>query len=137
MKMMWIYMLFLSSVNSEGENVKGFAGGSIIIKCNFKKLQREKDKYFCKMDAKTTVNKCPYESMSTEKDKRYFKYYNTTSGTLQVHIKNLSKEDAGQYRCGAVNGDHIPVTLTVKKGNEFISALASTHLLTSYASVLQ
>ncbi|XP_048104726.1 polymeric immunoglobulin receptor-like isoform X2 [Alosa alosa] len=67
------------------------------------------------MDAKTTVNKCPYESMSTEKDKRYFKYYNTTSGTLQVHIKNLSEEDAGQYQCGAVSGDHIPVTLTVKK----------------------
>ncbi|XP_076118438.1 CMRF35-like molecule 8 [Alosa pseudoharengus] len=115
MKMMWIYMLFLSSVNSEGENVKGFAGGSIIIKCNFNKLQNNKDTYFCKMDAKTTVNTCPYESMSTEKDKRYFKYYNTTSGTLQVHIKNLSEEDAGQYRCGAVNGEHIPVTLTVKK----------------------
>ncbi|XP_076118362.1 polymeric immunoglobulin receptor-like [Alosa pseudoharengus] len=136
MTMIWLYMLFLSSVNSQGEiKVKGFAGGGIIIKCTFKNLQNNKDKYFCKEDSKTTLNKCPDERMSTGKDNRLFEYYNTTSGTLHVHIKNLSEEDAGQYQCGAVNGEHIPVTLTVKKDDCCVQPISKTAPLRSSVDI--
>ncbi|XP_062388213.1 polymeric immunoglobulin receptor-like [Sardina pilchardus] len=68
------------------------------------------------MDAKTQENKCPFESMSSGKDNKHFEYYNTTTGTLHVHIRNLSQEDSGKYQCGAVNGnEQILVSLTVKK----------------------
>lgn len=103
----------LNEVNSQkGLPVKGFSGRDVIIKCNFKGSQGNKETYFGKVDANKT---CPRDKPSTKEDSRVSKHYNNQRGILNVHIRKLTVKDSGTYLCGTHKGDEcISLTLSVK-----------------------
>lgn len=105
----------LSRFKVKGD-VKGFAGGGVIIICKFNKF-KDREKYFCKK-AVNTDDKCPFENLSSKKDGRYSQYYNTSSATLHVHLTKLNLTDSGLYQFGTQNkNDKQSVSLSVNKGN--------------------
>ncbi|XP_067296674.1 polymeric immunoglobulin receptor-like isoform X2 [Pseudorasbora parva] len=80
--------------------VFGCSGGSLMFKCKYKKQNdQSKGKYFCRDKSCTT-------GISTETQNRWVYngrlalYDDENSRSFTVFIRNLSREDDGEYTCG-------------------------------------
>ncbi|KAF4119219.1 hypothetical protein G5714_001270 [Onychostoma macrolepis] len=80
-------------------SVIGCTGGSLMFKCTYKSNDQHKVKYFCRNRDCTT-------GISTETWRRWVNngrfalYDDENSRFFTVFIRNLSRDDDGEYTCG-------------------------------------
>ncbi|XP_056361573.1 CMRF35-like molecule 6 isoform X2 [Oenanthe melanoleuca] len=85
--------------------VRGFLGGSLSITCTYERGQEKYPKFWCKPKA-FSLYTCAYDIVITSESKpeaqegRYAIRDNDTLLAFTVTVDNLSKEDAGTFRCG-------------------------------------
>ncbi|XP_050957373.1 polymeric immunoglobulin receptor isoform X7 [Labeo rohita] len=93
-------------------SVFGCTGGSVMFKCMYKSNDQHKEKYFCRNTDCTT-------GISTETQRqwvyngRFNLYDDENSRFFTVFIRNLSREDDGEYTCGNKQKWSHDVTLVV------------------------
>ncbi|KAL0151809.1 hypothetical protein M9458_052810, partial [Cirrhinus mrigala] len=97
-------------------SVIGCTGGSVMFKCMYKSNDQHKEKYFCRnRDCKTGI--------STETQRRWvnnsrFNLYDDENNRFfTVFIRNLSREDDGEYTCGNKQKWSHNVTLVVNNNS--------------------
>uniref|UniRef100_A0A673KTE3 Ig-like domain-containing protein n=1 Tax=Sinocyclocheilus rhinocerous TaxID=307959 RepID=A0A673KTE3_9TELE len=95
-------------------SVIGCTGGSVMFKCTYKSNDQHKIKYICRNRNCTT-------SISTETQRgwvnngRFSLYGDENSRFFTVFIRNLSREDDGEYTCGNNQEWSHDVTLVVNR----------------------
>ncbi|XP_076842116.1 polymeric immunoglobulin receptor-like isoform X2 [Brachyhypopomus gauderio] len=114
MKILLIFSLWLFSGQVNCEDVTGYRKGSVIINWQYDRLKyMNHTKYFCKIKQ----NKCTNELISQiwAGKVKFMAVDDITTGLYSVLIRNISKQDAGAYRCGVEGELSIDVTLNVQE----------------------
>ena len=83
--------------------VKGYTGGAVVIKCEYRGTYRGNEKYFCKGTAEDPTS-CEDQIKTDLKDQwlndgRFSLYDNTTGTFFMVIFRDLTPKDAGKYYC--------------------------------------
>ncbi|XP_062388711.1 polymeric immunoglobulin receptor-like [Sardina pilchardus] len=103
MKILVIVILHLLKGGIWGLNVTGYAGRSIVIKCNYT-AHVSKAKYFCKEGRNSSCDEQIRRNVTSkwwQSKGRFSLYDNTTKAFFKVSMRNLTKSDSGLYWCGA------------------------------------
>ncbi|XP_031417337.1 CMRF35-like molecule 5 [Clupea harengus] len=103
-----VILLFVSAVSWETDRtLEGSVGGAVDILCKY--LTDPESVFLTKMNLSKNVTIIE----STQKDQTVIRgrislYHDSANRFITVAIKNLSREDAGIYRCGTTNYDGNP-----------------------------
>ncbi|XP_053088047.1 CMRF35-like molecule 9 [Pangasianodon hypophthalmus] len=121
MKILLIFTLCLIADGGASKEVTGYAGGGVLIKCEYSAEYTENLKYFCKGSGLG----CNYQINTGAKNMwinsgRFSLFDDTKSAEFWVMIRELTVQDTGTYQCGVYRGLVLdiftPVELKVKKG---------------------
>ncbi|KAI5109459.1 polymeric immunoglobulin receptor-like [Silurus meridionalis] len=114
-----IIIIFTFCLISDGQEVTGYSGGAVLIKCKYD--PEYKLKYFCKNSWPGCSNLETEAKNEWVTPGRFTLFDDTKSAEIRVMIRELTVEDAGTYQCGFgnVNGKDIftRVELKVQEGS--------------------
>ncbi|XP_036419532.1 uncharacterized protein LOC118803127 [Colossoma macropomum] len=116
MEIFLIFTLYLISGQVDCVDVIGYAGGSVLINCQFDPLRyTNHTKYLCKINRGTqcTEKILPKTQNTRDQEGRFFLMDGNGPGLYSVLIKNISQQDDGTYRCGVE--EKRDVTMKVKE----------------------
>ncbi|KAF4078856.1 hypothetical protein AMELA_G00186260 [Ameiurus melas] len=130
MKILLIFTLCLISDGGATENVTGYSGGGVLIKCKYYTKYRENQKYFCK----GPWTSCSYQIKTGAKNEwinsgRFSLFDDTKSAEFSVMIRELTVEDAGAYYCGVDKywmDIYTRVELKVKEDLSYVKSISKT-----------
>lgn len=97
--------------------VSGLEGGSVIINCkyDFQKYSNH-TKFFCKCKDDKCINVPNPKEKKWDLKEKFFAVDEIQTGVYSILIRNLSKVDNGEYKCGVENKPQTKVELQVKSG---------------------
>ncbi|KAI5109461.1 polymeric immunoglobulin receptor-like isoform X2 [Silurus meridionalis] len=125
------YKVYFTQINltvTDGEEVTGYSGGEVLIKCKYD--PEYKLKYFCKNSWPGCSNLKTEAKNEWVTSGRFTVFDDTKSAELRVMIRELTVEDAGTYQCGFgnVNGKDIftQVELKVQEDLSYEKSISKT-----------
>ncbi|KAF4078839.1 hypothetical protein AMELA_G00186150 [Ameiurus melas] len=130
MKILLIFTLCLISDGGADENVTGYSGGRVLIKCNYNTEYRKNQKYFCKGSGRSCSEQIKIGAKNEWIHSGRFSLFDDTNlPKIRVQIRQLTVEDTGTYRCGVdqVGKDiYTPVELKVKEDLSYEKSISKT-----------
>ncbi|XP_047669170.1 polymeric immunoglobulin receptor-like isoform X6 [Tachysurus fulvidraco] len=101
MKILLIFTLCLISDGGASNEVTGYSGGGILIKCKYDAKVTQRPKYFCK----DSISVCSDQIKTGDKNQwvnsgRFSLFDDTNSSEFWVMIRELTVQDTGMYYCG-------------------------------------
>ncbi|XP_047669143.1 polymeric immunoglobulin receptor-like isoform X2 [Tachysurus fulvidraco] len=122
MKILLIFTFCLISDGGASNEVTGYSGGGILIKCKYDTAYKDNQKYFCKVSWPV----CSVQIKTGDKNQwvnseRFSLFDDTKSSEFWVMIRKLTVQDTGTYQCGvditSVIDIYTPVKLKVEQGS--------------------
>ncbi|XP_047669145.1 CMRF35-like molecule 8 isoform X3 [Tachysurus fulvidraco] len=120
MKILLIFTFCLISDGGASNEVTGYSGGGILIKCKYDTAYKDNQKYFCKVSWPV----CSVQIKTGDKNQwvnseRFSLFDDTKSSEFWVMIRKLTVQDTGTYQCGvditSVIDIYTPVKLKVEQ----------------------
>ncbi|XP_047669185.1 uncharacterized protein LOC113640802 isoform X1 [Tachysurus fulvidraco] len=134
MNILLIFTLCLISDGGASNEVTGYSGGGILIKCKYGAKVTQSPKYFCK----GSMSVCSDQIKTGNKNQwvnsgRYSLFDDTKSSAFWVMIRELTVLDTGMYQCGVnvTTGNDIKtsVELKIKEGFPASTVIAVSVIL--------
>ncbi|XP_047669161.1 polymeric immunoglobulin receptor-like isoform X3 [Tachysurus fulvidraco] len=131
MKILLIFTLCLISDGGASNEVTGYSGGGILIKCKYDTAYRYSKKYFC--NGSWAV--CSDQIKTGDKNQwvnsgRFSLFDDTNSSEFWVMIRELTVQDTGTYHCGVditlVEDIYTSVELKVKEDLSYEKSISET-----------
>ncbi|XP_047669163.1 polymeric immunoglobulin receptor-like isoform X2 [Tachysurus fulvidraco] len=117
MNILLIFTLCLISDGGASNEVTGYSGGGILIKCKYGAKVTQSPKYFCK----GSMSVCSDQIKTGNKNQwvnsgRYSLFDDTKSSAFWVMIRKLTVLDTGMYQCGVnvTTGNDIKTSVELK-----------------------
>ncbi|XP_058258695.1 polymeric immunoglobulin receptor-like isoform X2 [Hemibagrus wyckioides] len=122
MKILLIFTLCLISDGGASNEVTGYSGGGVLIKCKYDTENKDNQKYFCKGSWPVCSDQIKTEGKNQWVNSGRFSLFDDTkSAELWVMMRDLTIQDSGTYQCvvdkSMWKDIYTPVELKVKKGS--------------------
>ncbi|XP_047669155.1 uncharacterized protein LOC113640859 isoform X2 [Tachysurus fulvidraco] len=131
MKILLIFTFCLISDGGTSNEVTGYSGGGILIKCKYDTAYRINKKYFCR----GSLSGCSDQIKTGDKKQwvnsgRFSLFDDTKSLEFRVMIRKLTVQDTGTYHCGVditlVRDIYTPVELKVQQDLSYEKSISKT-----------
>ncbi|KAK2858231.1 hypothetical protein Q7C36_006150 [Tachysurus vachellii] len=131
MKSLLIFTFCLISDGGASNEVTGYSGGGILIKCKYGAKVTQRPKYFCKGSMRDCSDQIKTENENQWVNSGRFSLFDDTkSSEFWVMIRELTVQDTGTYHCGVnvTSGNDIKtsVNLNVKEDLSYGKSISKT-----------